>query len=137
MTQVEVRDRRRQEARVRQQRLGRQITLAREGNYSQAELGRRLGDYLDREIPQPTISRWEMGTVNLGIEELRAVELVLDLPGGTLLAASGYIDLERIDDIEGVIMTDPELHASQRRSVLSIYRTFVQTSKLLFERDER
>lgn len=124
-----------QEMDVRLKRLGRQIALAREGFLSQGDLGRRLSDYLGREIPQPTISRWEAGTMDLGIEQIRAIEYVLELPSGTLLAASGYIELEKVEDIEALIMIDPRLHSSQRRSVLGIYRTFVETSQTLFERD--
>lgn len=131
-------DRRLQEREVRLKRLGRQIQLAREGVLSQADLGRRLGAYLAEPVPQPTISRWEQGRVDLGVETIRAIEVVLGLEKGALLAASGYVDYDSTPtkDVEAIIMTDPRMHPSQRQSVLNIYRTFVETSEQLFDRDE-
>lgn len=138
-TTVTSEERRATEQEIRLRRLGRQIALARGLSYvSQADLGRRLGTYLDRDVPQTTISRWEAGQVDLGIEAIRAIEIVLDKPRGSLLAASGYVDLSQIsdDDIESIIMTDPQIHPSQRASLLTIYRTFAETSRQLVERDE-
>lgn len=131
-------ERRMAEREVRLKRLGRQILVAREGQLSQADLGRRLGAFLEAPVPQTTISRWEQGQVDLGIEQIRALEVVLGVEKGMLLAASGYIDFTPtpVADIENLILTDPHMHPSQRQSVLSIYRTFVETSQHLFERDQ-
>lgn len=131
-------DRRVAEQEIRLRRLGRQIALARSDEFvSQADLGRRLGAYLNRDVPQTTISRWEAGQVDLGVETIRAIEIVLDLERGTLLAASGYVEFDgaATDDIESIITVDPHIHPSQRQSLLTIYRTFVETSQQLFERD--
>lgn len=127
------------EREIRLRRLGRQIALARAG-ISQADLGERLGEFLDRDIPQTTISRWEKGQVDLGVEQIRALEIVLEMdPRGSLLAASGYVEFSEVpaQDLEAIIMTDPSLHPSQRSAVLNIYRTFVETSARLFEREGR
>lgn len=125
------------EREVRLTRLGRQIAVAREGIMSQAELGSHLGDYLDREVPQTTISRWEKGRVDLGVEEIRALEIVLALTPGSLLAASGYVDFNRTNDrsLRTIVFTDPELHPSQRGAVLELIAAFKETSRRLFERD--
>jgi len=121
----------------RLRRLGRQIQVAREGRLSQGDLGLRLGPILNREIPQTTISRWEKGDVDLGVEQVRALEIVLGKPRGALLAAAGYVEFERPleEDIRSIIMTDPSLHPSQRQAVLTIYQTFVETSRRLFDQD--
>lgn len=125
------------EREVRLRRLGRQIALARDGLMNQEELGIRLGDYLDREIPQTTISRWEKGLVDLGVEQLRALEIVLGKRPGSLLAGAGYIKFERVSikDIRTLIMTDPDLHPSQRSTVLTMYESFRDISKQIFTRD--
>jgi transcriptional regulator with XRE-family HTH domain len=52
---------------------------------TQQELGSRLG------VPQTTVSRWERGTVDYGIEQLRTIEDSLGLRHGALLVAGGYV----------------------------------------------
>lgn len=132
-------DRRERDRRVRLRRLGRQIALARDGLMNQEELGVRLGEYLDREIPQTTVSRWEKGLVDLGVEQVRALELVLELRPGSLMAGAGYLKFERVSikAIRALIMTDPELHPSQRSSVLSMYESFRDISQQIYGRDSR
>lgn len=71
-------------ARARLRAVGRAIRAAR-GSTSQTELSARLG------VPQTTLSRWERGTVDFGLEQLRALEYVLELEPGTLLLAGGYV----------------------------------------------
>lgn len=125
------------EREVRLKRLGRQIAVAREKIMSQAELGYQLGAYLDREIPQTTISRWEKGQVDLGVEQIRALEIVLGLSPGALLAAAGYVDFYGTSDrdLRTVVFTDPDLHPSQRSAVLELIGSFKETSRRLFEHD--
>jgi len=55
------------------------------GDRTQAELGKLLGG-----LAQATISAWEKGVVDLTCEQVRAVELALDLKLGSLAAAAGY-----------------------------------------------
>lgn len=63
--------------------LGRAIRSAR-GDLTQAQLADRLGSN------QTTVSRWEQGIVDLGVEHVRALEHALTLPVGDLLRAGGY-----------------------------------------------
>ncbi|HVV36959.1 MAG TPA: helix-turn-helix transcriptional regulator [Acidimicrobiales bacterium] len=69
----------------RREALGRAIRKYR-GDRKQSELGALLG------VPQTTISRWEVGLVDLGVEQVRGLERALDLPLGTLGRAAGYVD---------------------------------------------
>ena len=71
-------------ARARLRAVGRAIRKAR-GSMSQTELSTRLN------VPQTTISRWERGTVDFGLEQLRALEHALEISPGHLFAAGGYI----------------------------------------------
>lgn len=64
--------------------LGAAIRRAR-AESSQEDLGIRLG------VPQTTISRWERGTVDLGVETIRALEEALGLARGELLIAGGFV----------------------------------------------
>src|SRR5437870_1489880 len=56
------------------------------GSATQAQLGALL------DVPQTTISRWEAGSVDLGLEQIRAIELALELPLGTVGRAAGFVD---------------------------------------------
>jgi hypothetical protein len=69
--------------------LGESVRRAR-GDLIQADFGRPPADELGAPVPQTTISRWEKGEVELGLEQVRAVELVLGLLRGTLGRAAGY-----------------------------------------------
>ena len=69
--------------RSRLRSLGAAIRRAR-GALTQEELGDRL------DLPQTTVSRWELGYVDLGVEQVRRLEEALDLPGGELFAKGGY-----------------------------------------------
>lgn len=69
--------------------LGSSIREAR-GELSQTELGRRLESHLGELVSQAAISRWEAGTVDLTLEQVRALELALGLRLGTLGGLGGY-----------------------------------------------
>lgn len=71
-------------ARARLRAIGRAIRTAR-GSVSQTELSTKLN------VPQTTISRWERGTVDFGLEQLRTLEHALELPPGHLFEAGRYI----------------------------------------------
>lgn len=72
------------DASLRLGRIGRAIREAR-GDLSQTELSARLN------VPQTTISRWERGTVDFTVEQLRVIEIALDMEPGELLIAGGYV----------------------------------------------
>jgi transcriptional regulator with XRE-family HTH domain len=60
---------------------------------TQAELGELLKGLLDDgPVPQTTISRWEAGSVSIDYETVRAIELALCLPLGTIAAAAHYVE---------------------------------------------
>lgn len=63
---------------------------AHRGDLSQAEVGRRLDQFLPAGVRQATLSRWEAGEVEVSLEQVRALELVLGLRLGTLAAEAGY-----------------------------------------------
>ena len=70
-------------ARSRLRALGQAIRRAR-GDLTQEQLGDLLG------VPQTTVSRWELGYVDLGVEQVRHIEETLRLRPGDLLAEGGY-----------------------------------------------
>lgn len=78
-------------SRARLRSIGRALREAR-GELSQEELGRRLG------VPQTTVSRWERGTIDFGVEQLRMIETALGLEQGHLVLAGGYIPGEEIPE---------------------------------------
>ncbi|MEY2425827.1 MAG: helix-turn-helix protein [Actinomycetota bacterium] len=52
---------------------------------TQAEFGTLFG------VPQTTVSRWEAGHVDLSFEQVRSIEVALDVPLGTLGRAAGFV----------------------------------------------
>lgn len=77
------------EALERRVALGEEIRRER-GVRTQSDLGRLLKPQLGAPVPQTTISRWEKGETELGLEQVRALEIVLGLEHGTLARAAGY-----------------------------------------------
>lgn len=72
----------------RKEALGLAIRVAR-GEMTQAELGALMGTL------QTTVSRWELGLVDLAVEQVHGLEAVLGLRPGTLLRVAGYVAGER------------------------------------------
>jgi transcriptional regulator with XRE-family HTH domain len=58
---------------------------------TQAELGERLGEVTGEPVPQTTVSRWESGSVDLGYEQVRAIERALGLDAGAIAITAGYV----------------------------------------------
>lgn len=75
----------------RLKRLGAAIRTLR-GKRTQTDFGRRLG------VPQTTVSRWEHGHVDLGVEQVRLIEDALDAPNGSLLVAAGLLEASAVPD---------------------------------------
>ena len=101
----------------RLRRLGSAIRTA-SGSMTQAELGRRLEPFLGEAFPQTTISRWERGAVSMDLEQIRAIELALSVPQGTLFYASGYCLPEVGNrDVELMLRSDPNIHDSLRDDI--------------------
>lgn len=113
----------------RQKRVGLAIRRAR-GDKTQTELGQLLAPYLGEEVPQTTVSRWEVGSVSIDLEQLRAIELALKLRAGTLFSSTGYVPKDISPrEVEQMIALDPNLSDSLRDNVISLYRTSVKMSK--------
>jgi transcriptional regulator with XRE-family HTH domain len=78
-------------------RTNRQLALSRaiarhrcKEGLTQAQLGERLGRYRHQPVPQTTISRWELGEVDLTLEDIFDIEEALALPHGILKEQAGY-----------------------------------------------
>ena len=85
------------EGAARLRRLGRAIRSKREAaELTQADLGERIGFVTGESVPQTTVSRWENGAVNLDVEQVRAIEIALQLMPGALLVEAGYVELETV-----------------------------------------
>ncbi len=79
----------------RLRQLGRAIRAQRHAaGLTQAELGSQIELSPDRTLPQTALSRWEAGLVDLGVEQIRAVESALGVPYGTISVAANYVSAE-------------------------------------------
>jgi transcriptional regulator with XRE-family HTH domain len=85
--------------------IGREIRRAR-SDLSQEEFAVKL------DVPQTTLSRWELGKIDFGIELLRSLERAMSFRPGHLLRVGGYVPgdsangapfrEEILEDAEGV-----------------------------------
>ena len=71
-------------ARRRLRAIGAAMRRAR-GSMTQTEVGALL------DLPQSTVSRYELGLVDFPVETIRNIELALGLADGDLLKAGGYV----------------------------------------------
>lgn len=74
------------DARRRAELIGERIRSHR-GERTQSEVAAAMGE------SQATISRWELGGVELSFEQARRVEIALDIPLGTLGREAGFVSL--------------------------------------------
>lgn len=110
--------------------LGRVMRAARErAGVTQADLGFALAPLLGEEVPQTTLSRWEVGGVELSVRQFQAVEAALGLAPGVLFAAAGVVNLDKAAaEIEWLIRSDPHLHPSVRNEIADCYVAMVKVS---------
>jgi transcriptional regulator with XRE-family HTH domain len=105
---------------------------------SQTDLGTRLSKYLGDDVAQASISRWEKGQVDLGVEQVRALELVLNYKPGDLLVAANYVQREsNPQSSREFVMTDPALHPDLRKDAFNAYQAFLNASMRMFDSDRR
>ena len=71
----------------RRRALGKAIRAAR-GAQSQTDVGRTVGR------PQSSVSVWETGGLELGVDRVYELEDLFGAPHGSLLGAAGYIDVQ-------------------------------------------
>jgi transcriptional regulator with XRE-family HTH domain len=122
----------------RHRRVGRVIRAAR-GELTQTRLGDALGPHVGAPVPQTTVSRWESGEVSLDLDTLRAIELALELPPGSLFIETGYVPASTTPrQIEAALRADPNVDETLRDSAVTSYRAWVRmTAELKKARKRR
>ena len=103
--------------------LGAYIREQRENaQYSLRQLAQAAG------VSNPYLSQIERGIYKPSAEVLKAIADALQIRSETLFARAGFIDeaAERgPSDVERAVRSDPRLSTEQKRSIISIYRSFV------------
>jgi transcriptional regulator with XRE-family HTH domain len=83
------------------------------------------------------LSELERGLHEPSLSVLRAIASALDTPLGPMLAGAGMLGdtgehgAAGAGDTEAAIVRDPALSEPQRMALLSVYRSFVQSRRLL------
>ena len=83
------------------------------------------------EVSNPYLSQVERGLHEPSVRVLRSIAEALNVSAETLFEQAGLISgTERTDDeaTERAIRADRRLSESQRRALLSVYRSYVETS---------
>jgi transcriptional regulator with XRE-family HTH domain len=79
------------------------------------------------KVSNPYLSQIERGIYKPSAEVLKAIADALQIRSETLFARAGFIDeaSERgPSDVERAVRSDPRLSTEQKRSLISIYRSF-------------
>src|SRR5438093_10921932 len=80
------------------------------------------------KVSNPYLSQIERGIYKPSAEVLKAIADALQIRSETLFARAGFIDeaVERgPSDVERAIRSDARLSTEQKRSLISIYRSFI------------
>ncbi|MFY9588719.1 MAG: helix-turn-helix transcriptional regulator [Actinomycetota bacterium] len=80
------------------------------------------------KVSNPYLSQIERGIYKPSAEVLKSIADALQIRSETLFARAGFIDeaSERgPSDVERAVRSDPRLSTEQKRSIISIYRSFV------------
>jgi transcriptional regulator with XRE-family HTH domain len=83
------------------------------------------------EVSNPYLSQVERGLHEPSVRVLRSIANALNVSAETLLEQAGlFSDTEKLDDdaTEGAIRADRRLTESQRRALLSVYRSYVEAN---------
>jgi transcriptional regulator with XRE-family HTH domain len=83
------------------------------------------------EVSNPYLSQVERGLHEPSVRVLRSIASALNVSAETLLEQAGlFSDTEKVDDdaTEAAIRADRRLTASQRRALLSVYRSYVEAN---------
>ncbi len=83
------------------------------------------------EVSNPYLSQVERGLHEPSVRVLRSIANALNVSAETLLEQAGlFSDTEKPDDdaTEGAIRADRRLTESQRRALLSVYRSYVEAN---------
>ena len=82
------------------------------------------------EVSNPYLSQVERGLHEPSVRVLKSIADALNVSAETLFEQSGLIsDTEKLDGeaTENAIRADPRLTEAQRRALLSVYRSYVET----------
>lgn len=101
------------EAHVDDVKLGQAIRQVR-GDIDQRDLATAIGR------DQGTISKWEQDRGRPDLEHLAAIEIVANVPRGTVLRVAGYIE-DAEGDVRSAILAARELSDAQKRTLLDVY----------------
>jgi len=80
------------------------------------------------KVSNPYLSQIERGIYKPSAEVLKAIADALQIRSETLFARAGFIDEEAHrgpSDVERAVRSDPRLSTEQKRSIISIYRSFI------------
>lgn len=81
------------------------------------------------EVSNPYLSQVERGLHAPSVRVLRSIAQALDLSAETLLAQAGLVGgpdrMDEVDLTEHAIRADRRLSSSQRRALLTVYRSYV------------
>jgi transcriptional regulator with XRE-family HTH domain len=85
------------------------------------------------EVSNPYLSQVERGLHEPSVRVLRSIANALNVSAETLLAQAGFFsdnDSEKPDDkvTESAIRADRRLTESQRRALLTVYRSYVESN---------
>lgn len=83
------------------------------------------------EVSNPYLSQVERGLHEPSVRVLRSIASALNVSAETLLEQAGlFSETEKVDDdaTEGAIRADRRLTESQRRALLSVYRSYVEAN---------
>jgi transcriptional regulator with XRE-family HTH domain len=83
------------------------------------------------EVSNPYLSQVERGLHEPSVRVLRSIANALNVSSETLLEQAGlFSETEKPDDqaTEGAIRADRRLSESQRRALLSVYRSYVEAN---------
>ena len=83
------------------------------------------------EVSNPYLSQVERGLHEPSVRVLRSIANALNVSAETRLEQAGlFSDTEKVDDdaTEGAIRADRRLTESQRRALLSVYRSYVDAN---------
>ncbi len=84
------------------------------------------------EVSNPYLSQIERGIYKPSAKVLKSIAGALNVSAETLFAKAGLLeedpDADLAHGVEGAVKADPRLSAEQKRSLLQIYRSFVENA---------
>lgn len=107
-----------------------QVIRKTRGDLTQSEVGERSRELGFTELVQTTLSRWELGMVDLSVEQVREVEQALGVEPGYILVTAGYVN-PAVTDLVPLLRSDPKVDPDLREDLARIYTSYVEMSARL------